>query len=396
MRLNYALGVSVPVKFWDAKKNQAKESKLFPEHLQLNNMLISKCAKIFKCFHDFQEQNENKYPTEKQLKFFLDLEFKKTFSISKSQNSFLEFLKKLVKDSESGIRVQPQSGKSISLNTIKTYRTALAHLEDYYNSFSRSINFEDITLEFYEQYKTYLMKELNLSNNTVGKNFQIIKLAMNEAFDKGVTNNIAFRSKRFFVIRETADNIFLTQEEIEALMKIDLSKSKNLELTRDLFVIGCMTGLRFSDLSSIKPENIEKENFLIKQIKTGVPIVIPLNKTILTILKKYGGNVPRAYSNQKTNVYLKEICQKENLLQIKVTKEITKGGHSQKLSKFKWEMVSTHTARRSFATNEVKNGTPISLIMALTGHTTEKSFWKYVKFGKADYANAYKLLIDKR
>lgn len=388
-RLNYALSVSIPVKYWDEKKKQVKETKQFPEYFRINNKLIAIRATIFKCFDTYMEENRNEEPSTNVLKRLLDNEFnKKSGGFSKPKLTLLGYLQEIIDRSESGLRVQPQSGKPIAPNTIKTYKTTKLHLTKFAENNSLKLAFDDINLEFYDAYKAYLMKELQLSNNTVGKHFQIIKLVMNEASDNGLTTNTSFRSKRFFVIRETADSIFLTNDEIKALQGLDLSAYKNLDVTRDLFIIGCMTGLRYSDLASLKPENIEKDKIFLEQAKTKIRVVVPINEDVRRVLLKYK-TVPKAYSNQKSNQYLKEICKKVKALETIVEKSITKGGKEQKSASQKWELVTTHTARRSFATNEVKKGTPIAFIMAITGHNTEKSFWKYVRLSKEDYANLY-------
>lgn len=388
-RMNYALSVSIPVKYWDEKKKQVKETKQFPEYFRINNKLIAIRATIFKCFDTYMEENRNEEPSTNVLKRLLDNEFnKKSGGFSKPKLTLLGYLQEIIDRSESGLRVQPQSGKPIAPNTIKTYKTTKLHLTKFAENNSLKLAFDDINLEFYDAYKAYLMKELQLSNNTVGKHFQIIKLVMNEASDNGLTTNTSFRSKRFFVIRETADSIFLTNDEIKALQGLDLSAYKNLDVTRDLFIIGCMTGLRYSDLASLKPENIEKDKIFLEQAKTKIRVVVPINEDVRRVLLKYK-TVPKAYSNQKSNQYLKEICKKVKALETIVEKSITKGGKEQKSASQKWELVTTHTARRSFATNEVKKGTPIAFIMAITGHNTEKSFWKYVRLSKEDYANLY-------
>lgn len=388
-RMNYALSVSIPVKYWDEKKKQVKETKQFPEYFRINNKLIAIRATIFKCFDTYMEENQNEEPSTNVLKRLLDNEFnKKSGGFSKTKLTFLSYLQEIIDRSESGLRVQPQSGKPIAPNTIKTYKTTQLHLTKFAENNSLKLAFDDINLEFYDAYKAYLMKELQLSNNTVGKHFQIIKLVMNEASDNGLTTNTSFKSKRFFVIRETADSIFLTNDEIKALQNLDLSAHKNLDVTRDLFIIGCMTGLRYSDLANLKTENIEKDKIFLEQTKTKIRVVVPINEDVRRVLLKYK-TVPKAYSNQKSNQYLKEICKKVKALETIVEKSITKGGKEQKSASQKWELVTTHTARRSFATNEVKKGTPIAFIMAITGHNTEKSFWKYVRLSKEDYANLY-------
>src|SRR5262249_21915053 len=124
----------------------------------------------------------------------------------------------------------------------------------------------------------------------------------------------------FTAAREDTDAVYLSEREIIKLYNFDFSNSKRLESVRDLFVFGSFVGLRFSDYSSVKPENIveienedgSKENY-IKLIpkKTNDLVIIPCNPIVLQIFKKYSHNanrLPKAISNQKFNEAIKDAC----------------------------------------------------------------------------------------
>lgn len=100
---------------------------------------------------------------------------------------------------------------------------------------------------------------------------------------------------------------------------------------------------------------------------------------------KEGDNLPSPMSNQKFNEYIKEVARKVGLTE-SVRMKRTEVGKEQTIEKAKYEFISSHTARRSFATNMYKRGFPTLIIMNITGHTTEKSFLKYIKVGKAENA----------
>jgi integrase len=164
-----------------------------------------------------------------------------------------------------------------------------------------------------------------------------------------------------------------------------------------LFLIGCYTGLRYSDFSIIKPEQIKDGYIELKeQTKTGNPVIIPVHATVNRILEKYNGQLPKSISNQKTNSYLKEIGRLMPSLQMNFSRAITKGGVKVMTNYQKWELLSTHTARRSFATNEYLNGTPTITIMAITGHRTEKAFLRYIKLTPKEHAKLLQAQWEKR
>ncbi|WP_445956929.1 site-specific integrase [Yeosuana sp.] len=214
---------------------------------------------------------------------------------------------------------------------------------------------------------------------------------MNEATERGYNTNLEFRNKRFKTLREEADNVYLSIDELQKIEKIDLKASPKLEKVRDLFLIGCYTGLRFSDFTQINPENIISNNTVIeiRTKKTGQRVSIPLHKTVRTILKKHSNKLPKAYSNQKMNEYLREVVGLAGIKEL-IETTITKGGKVEKNVLPKHKLVSTHTARRSFATNLYLAEVPTISIMKITGHKTERSFMQYIKVTQKE--NADKLL----
>jgi integrase len=205
---------------------------------------------------------------------------------------------------------------------------------------------------------------------------------MGEAVDLGYTNNLSFRHSKFTYSEGETYAIYLTQEEIVTLYDFDFSNNKRLERVRDLFVFGCLTGSRFSDITTIQPENFQrhgKELYIHKITqKTKELVVIPCDEIVTNILGKYEGSMPKAPSNQKFNEYIKEVC--------KITGLKEKGRLPSKPEKEVWQCVSSHTARRSFATNRFVEGFEPIELMRITGHKSEKAFLKYIKVSKQDSA----------
>ncbi len=180
----------------------------------------------------------------------------------------------------------------------------------------------------------------------------------------------------------------LSKEDIHLIYELDLAKNQRLDKVRDLFIIACYTGLRFSDLIQVRKENIINNGtqIRVKTEKTGELVIIPIHRYIKDILAKYDGNLPTVISNQKMNQYLKEISLLAGL-DSTVKIGITRGGRLEHDIFKKSELVSTHTARRSFATNAFLMDVPTISIMKITGHRTEKSFMKYIRISQEENAN---------
>lgn len=282
-------------------------------------------------------------------------------------------------------------GKLKTDNTIKAYRTArksLKEFEDYTNTTSGNKNyrlgFDGITLDFFYKYVTFLEKN-NYKQNTLAKYIQTLKVFMGEAVDLGLTTNLQYKHRKFVVERVETDAVYLNEKELDVLYKHDFSANKRLDQVRDLFIFGAWVGLRFSDYSNVKPENIVMIDgeYFVKIItqKTKGLVVVPCNPVVLEIFEKYKANknkLPPAISNQKFNEYVKEVCELAGL------KENGRLSTDPKLEL--WECVSSHTARRSFATNYYLQGFPTIDLMKITGHTTEKVFLNYIKVSKLDTA----------
>jgi integrase len=247
-----------------------------------------------------------------------------------------------------------------------------------------------IDLDFYDKYVDFLSIELQLSNNTVGRFIKTLKVFMNEATDRGVNTNLAFKNRRFKVLVESVYRIYLDEKVLEEMYNLDLSKLKRLERVRDLFIVGCWTGLRFSDLVNISQENVAKDKIFIKTQKTGGVVVLPLHRMVRSVMERYGdypNSLPPGLSNVKMNKYLKEIAAMMPSLNEKVQTSITRGGRLITDTKAKWECVTVHTARRSFATNLYLDGVNSVTIMKLTGHKSERVFLSYLKASAEENAN---------
>lgn len=281
-------------------------------------------------------------------------------------------------------RINQKTGKPVSYKSIREYHVTFGYLKEYAESKGREIDFKDITLDFYDDFVRFLESK-ELAQNTIGKKIRYLKIFLNDATDRGINTNHTYKSSRFKALKEDSESIYLTVQDLEKIFSLDLSNKLGLDRARDLFLIGCWTGLRYSDWDKIRPENIDNGFITLKQNKTGQPVVIPIHPVVNAILEKYNGNLPKPISNQKFNDYLKEVVRLADFKEA-ITKQITRGGKTETTIKHKWEMVGTHTARRSFATNMYKSGIPSITIMAVTGHRTESAFLKYIKVTPQEHA----------
>ena len=157
-----------------------------------------------------------------------------------------------------------------------------------------------------------------------------------------------------------------------------------------MFLIGCYTGLRFSDISKLAKNNLTaKGTMSIRTTKTKSVIEVPVNPVVKLIFEKYKYKLPRVVSNSLFNERIRTVCQIAGINE-HITTEITKGSIRTPQTEPKYNLVSSHTARRSFATNAYIANVPAISIMKITGHKTEVAFMKYIKISQED--NARKLM----
>ncbi|WP_420151586.1 tyrosine-type recombinase/integrase [Spirosoma sp.] len=289
-----------------------------------------------------------------------------------------------------------RTGRFISPDTIRRYKTTLNGLEAFAKIYPRPLLLDNIDAAFYKAFTAWLTAK-DYATNNVSKYIENVKGFMSAAVDEGFTTNMAYR--KFANLREDAENIYLTEVELGRIYDLDLSKNSRLEKVRDLFIFAAWTGLRFSDFSTLQPEHIKADEngnqyVDLRQRKTGGRVQIPIvHEAVTQLLEKYNKCLPAGISNQRTNDYLKEICQLAEINE-RILKHVTKGGKAVVKTSDgwgktspgveKWTLVTTHTARRSFATNMFKRGMPTLLIMKLTGHKKESEFLKYIKIDTAE------------
>jgi integrase len=406
-RLKYPTGQTIHPKFWNESKKLAREVKDFSGYEKFNKLLKFKVDSVEKSFRSL-ESELNRLPTIAELKLRLDKDNPDKVDFSSNENvtpSFLQLFQRFINESREGTRLTA-SGKKFDLRSIQKYNTVYSTLEKFGKKYH--LTFDTIDKNFYSKFVAYLNKEesITLKNgekkvikpsyslNNVGKYIQVLKTFLIYATENGYNSNMYFQSKQFKAHKVPGFSIYLNEDELKELYQLDLSKEPHLERVRDLFIVGCWTGLRFSDFTNIKKENIDGNLLRIKTFKTGEKVIIPIHETVKEIMEKYSGkypnSLPPSIANQKMNSYLKEIAGKTDILKSNVEVEGIKGGLKISTKKQKWELVTTHTARRSFATNVYKSGFPAISLMKITGHRTEKSFLLYIKVTPEE--NAQKLM----
>lgn len=389
---------------WSVKKQRVKSNTQTTkdgDH-SLNDLLDSLEEVLQQAY---KAELKNGVPLPSTLKKYLD-DFRNQNKIAAEQDKSRPTLFNLIDRFVSG-EIKGKKGREHREGTLDNYAACKAHLMAYQEKYNYRVDFDTITLDFFHSYTNFLKKHYTyqpggktsqkvkgLSHNTIAKDITFLKGFLNKAVSLGLSSNLVHKHDDFSFSEKETDAVYLKENELIDLFNFKIDNSK-LEHTKDLFTFGAFTGLRFSDYSNVKPENIIKEDgdlyIKIRTQKTGELVYIPCHPIVLQIFEKYSerpNRLPKTLSNQKFNDYIKDVCKLAGMTE--------KGRLTTDPDKELWECISSHTARRSFATNLFLEGIEPKIIMKITGHKTEKAFNAYIRVSKLDTAKKLSAHMKKR
>ncbi len=384
-------GVRIPPNFWSQAKERIKET--YPDNYSLNNKIENahKAVKEY-CLHNIAEAPYLKaIPTELQI-------IEKTYS-RKDKKTLLEYFKEYVEYRQT----------NSTRETWKGFRTINGRLERYQQHTNEVLFFESITFEWAERFKEFA-KKIDLDPNTLKKHFEDMGTILNHYYSEqeklGFTLTDDFRDKTKFrkvAGTHSSEPTPLYQKEIEALMnfqpKKDISFVNNKGekevitvngqfRTKKLFLLSCFTGLRFSDVSSLKKGHIQDDTIVIKAQKTdrnkdAKNLHIPLFSYAKDILEEINFDIKKLkLANQTINKYLKVILKEIGIdtIMIDYSYSLTAERTEQDLPKY--ELVSFHSGRDTFITSCLIAGIDVPTVMSWSGHSKYETFKKYIRLSE--------------
>ena len=300
--------------------------------------------------------------------------------------------------------------ENYTLNTCKVWSNFLGILKRFIQI--SPFTWKDINKALADRFVSFMEKN-GYMVTSINKYIICFKAMIQNAMDQELHNNlIALRAFSKKKIQETdkAKEIYLTKAELQALYEMPLEGLK--DKVRDVFLVGCYTCQRFSDYARLEKENFTKtakgtKVVRIVQEKTGNDVVIPiLNDNLLHIAEKYGYDIPKV-NDVILNRYIKQIlkelsstvpslARKERTLLTMKEREKEKQGlvsferdNKENVIKPRYELVSSHTARRSGITNLYLSGNfDTYQMMSISGHRDEKTFYEYIKLSSDEVADS--------
>lgn len=399
LRLKYTTPVSVPVALWNAKEFRVE----YGDQLADNEAQIEGTEKAIKTSAKKEQSEMNSKLLEFRLhveRIVNDLTMDGVLPSRESVKLELDRIYNPDRIDESGVEGKRDFSKmnlvqfidhmintlsTLKESTIKSYMVVRKNLQEYQTKHKTVVTPLTADEDFYHSFVKYLTAE-GLAKNTIGTRIKIVKTVLNYASEKkGVKYSDAFRKKSFAKPSEETDSIYLNVDELHAIDSL-VMLPKSLEKVRDMFLVECDTGLRYSDIFRLSAENITEEGLIkIMTQKTSTTIFAPMTPRVKRIFEKYDYQLPKPICNQNYNKYLKNIAKMAGIT-APVTRTRTIRGVLTTTTVPKYQRVSSHTARRSFATNAYIAGLPTFSIMKITGHKTEEAFLLYIRISAEESA----------
>jgi site-specific recombinase XerD len=352
-----------------------------------NNILEQKEIELEKIILELILRNEEPTLINVKVEFYkIKNQYQDDQSKPKKQDE-----KKFLKDFQDFIDYKVDLG-TISKETIKTYYTTLNKLQSFQQATNHTLHYNTINNEFYYKFLKYLRAN-GLYDNTVDKHIKNLKLFMYHSLSQEKHNNNTFQT--FKRTRTKTDFVVLEQNELRKLYYEYKPKNEKYKAVRDAFILGCCTGLRFSDLTKLttgsfvitRDENkeiIEDAGYSFIKVpvqKTSDYLLVPFNHFICEIIEEYDIENQEIkflkHNIQNFNNIIKSVCRDAGINSIvKVARK--KNKELIPVEKAKCDFVSSHTMRRTFI-SLLSNMTEITNIQAVSGHKDIKVLTDYIK-----------------
>ncbi|CAA0162499.1 tyrosine-type recombinase/integrase [Tenacibaculum maritimum] len=356
---------------------KVKNKSTIQNRIAINKKLAQLSEYLTDCYN-YTISNDNHFG-----KDWLKDNVNKFFNRVEDSEQYKKYLIDFVKYHIATETLNKQTGQPITDGTKRKNKSILNTLIAFEKHKNEQIQLKGIGYNFYKEFVNFCINVQGYTQNTTGTKIQGLKTWLKDANKRGFCN---IDLSDFKTMTNETKDVYLTDDEINKIFSYNFNGDLRLLNARNLLVIGARTGLRVSDIMRLDKSNINGNMITIKTQKTGATIVIPLHPQIKIILVQNSGKFPRSISDQRFNDYIKEICLKVGITQIVEGGKQNPQTKRKEFGKFpKCELITSHTCRRSFASNlygKISNST----IMGITGHRTEKEFLKYIKITPKQHA----------
>lgn len=274
-------------------------------------------------------------------------------------------------------KVQPNGKVGVTKGTLKKYHSVVTKIIEFESHKKKRYRIDDVNMTFHRDVIKFFHDLQGLNYKTTGKYIKFIKTICKDAERHGISVHADLNKPEFRPTDEKTVFITFTEDEIERIRKHDFKHADYLDNARNWLLIGVWTGARAGDLLKLTMSNVHDDYIEYTAEKTEQKIAVHLHDHIMEIIERTG-RFPRPISQQRLNDYIKEVCKLVGLTEIvSGAKNNPKTRRKEKGRFPKWELVTTHAFRRTFATYYYGK-IPTPALMAMTGHKTEQMLLNYI------------------
>lgn len=368
------IGEKVHPNHWNSVNMRAKQTKKFPENPEFNERLEDAVLSAKRALSALRKEMDGLYPDPRILRKRVRIEI--GLERDKADLNLFQYFDKRVREEESRLKTV---GKRIHSGSFpRGIKRTKELLQEYETAKGRHITFDTIDLEFYHNFCDYMRDDKGYKVNTMGKHIKLLKHVMKTAYAEGMHSNTAYTHPKFKILEEAGDAVYLDEEDLDLMESLDLTSFPGLNRVRDLFLVGSWSGARYGDWSKVNYKNAVDGDIIYKAEKGGREVQVPILDPLRRVLDKYPDSDLPSLTNQPINRTLKELGKK--MQENSKLKNLNEEGS-------KYTRLTTHTARRSYATNLYRRGVPIESIMHATGHTTQQEFYKYIRMTPGEHTD---------
>ncbi len=384
-KLLMSTGITIPTSDWNKSAQRLRTTQGKFEYPRYNQWLNNYERAVSDVLLSYTRIRET--PTILQLKDGIEKAVSSSAAAASLPKGVLKFINSFIETRESeGI---------LTKGTIHGYKQLETIIKEFPKG--RTLQFNDLSEKRLNALTAFMVQNRNYGTNQINKIQRRLNTVVKSAILEGFEVPASFEKGnwRVKVSKINDSGIALSSEELEKIKSASLSPK--LDKVRDRLLIGFATGQRYSDFKDLSIDDIVEEGgkkyFNIAQKKTRKVVKLPITEAIQNILDKYGG-YPKTYSEQKFNEYIKDVCEAAELNDIIIIRKENplKGVVSEERKK-KYEIISSHDCRRTFATLLHNRGIPPAAIMKLTGHSNLKTFSSYLKIDMTEVSKRHNLSI---
>lgn len=362
-RFRKSTGIKVKISHWDEKQMKLKPQASMA--MEVNLALLKIEEKVAEMHYAIKFTNKTAdADMVDEMVFGVPPKSKRNAPAQNLESNFKEYLKNVE--------------NTITKNSIKSYKSSFNHVKNYAQLNGLNLDYSLFDRDFEKGFTNYLIHDKNISNNTIGKYVMSLKIFLKQMGKRGFKIDPVYEDYR--ILSAPVDFVYLTSNELDNLLELDLTQRPHLESVREVFVFQCGSGLRYGDIEKITWDDIHDNRIEITTEKTKQLLRIPLNKYTKWVIERKTGNenLLNPLTNQNQNRHLKELGAMMGMFgKHKVVKFY--GTKRKEETHAKWELISTHTARRTFVILALERGMRPEVVMKITGHTKLSTLQRYIK-----------------